>query len=207
MRRFIMKCHRCNGAMVYEKFYSEDGDFFGWRCVVCGEIIDQVILKNRYQQNWNEILYSDYSALMDVVSANFACVEELAFPRPDIPAFHDAMSGRITITRWTTCASFVRNSGLTSFHVDTSCVALFPLLQNWWWAVELSRGLETYRDLSHHTFLISLTFPIQLSTVLLFNRHRWITSTAISGERVEYRGGLLWRIKTSYVRIARKKFP
>ena len=47
----IMKCHRCNGSMIYEKFYSEDGDFFGWRCIVCGEIIDQVILKNRYQQN------------------------------------------------------------------------------------------------------------------------------------------------------------
>ena len=42
-----MKCHRCNGAMAYEKFYGEDGDFFGWRCIVCGEIVDQVILKNR----------------------------------------------------------------------------------------------------------------------------------------------------------------
>lgn len=46
-----MKCHRCNSFMVYEKFYGEDGDFFGWRCIVCGEIIDQVILTNRYQQN------------------------------------------------------------------------------------------------------------------------------------------------------------
>jgi hypothetical protein len=24
----IMKCHRCNGKMVFEQFYSEEGDFF-----------------------------------------------------------------------------------------------------------------------------------------------------------------------------------
>lgn len=46
----IMKCHRCNGSMVREKFYSGEGEFLGWRCVVCGEIIDQVILENRYGQ-------------------------------------------------------------------------------------------------------------------------------------------------------------
>jgi len=50
-----MKCHRCNGSMIYEKFYGEDGDFFGCRCIVCGDIIDQVILKNRYGQNWEKI--------------------------------------------------------------------------------------------------------------------------------------------------------
>ena len=43
-----MKCNRCNGSMIYEKFYGDGETFFGWRCVVCGEIIDQVILKNRY---------------------------------------------------------------------------------------------------------------------------------------------------------------
>jgi hypothetical protein len=42
-----MKCHRCQSIMVYEKFYSSDGEFFGWRCVLCGEIVDQVILENR----------------------------------------------------------------------------------------------------------------------------------------------------------------
>jgi hypothetical protein len=36
--------------MANEKFYGEDGDFFGWRCIVCGEIVDQVILKNRTGQ-------------------------------------------------------------------------------------------------------------------------------------------------------------
>ncbi len=46
-----MKCHRCKGPMICEKFYDGNEEFFGWRCIVCGEIIDDVILKNRYQQN------------------------------------------------------------------------------------------------------------------------------------------------------------
>jgi hypothetical protein len=33
--------------MVYEKFYGTDEHFSGWRCILCGEIVDQVILKNR----------------------------------------------------------------------------------------------------------------------------------------------------------------
>ncbi len=43
-----MKCDRCNGSMVCEHFYTEEGEFLGWRCIICGEIIDQVILQNRY---------------------------------------------------------------------------------------------------------------------------------------------------------------
>ena len=43
-----MKCRRCNGSMVLEQFYSEQGDFLGWRCIICGDIIDQVILENRH---------------------------------------------------------------------------------------------------------------------------------------------------------------
>jgi hypothetical protein len=42
-----MKCHRCGSVMVYERFYSIDEHFLGWRCISCGEIIDQVILENR----------------------------------------------------------------------------------------------------------------------------------------------------------------
>jgi hypothetical protein len=33
--------------MVYERFYSLDEPFSGWRCILCGEIFDQVILENR----------------------------------------------------------------------------------------------------------------------------------------------------------------
>jgi hypothetical protein len=45
----IMRCHRCNGMMVFEKFYGDSEYFFGWRCVLCGEIVDQVILENRLE--------------------------------------------------------------------------------------------------------------------------------------------------------------
>jgi hypothetical protein len=33
--------------MTYEKFYGICEHFHGWRCVVCGEIVDQTILENR----------------------------------------------------------------------------------------------------------------------------------------------------------------
>jgi hypothetical protein len=48
--RFLMKCHRCGGTMVFEKFYGVCEEFFGWRCIFCGEIVDQVILENRLDQ-------------------------------------------------------------------------------------------------------------------------------------------------------------
>lgn len=41
------KCQRCKGAMVYDKFYGLQEQFWGWKCLICGEIIDPVILKNR----------------------------------------------------------------------------------------------------------------------------------------------------------------
>jgi hypothetical protein len=43
-----MKCSKCGGFMHYERFYSEELEgFSGWRCIACGEIIDEVILRNR----------------------------------------------------------------------------------------------------------------------------------------------------------------
>jgi hypothetical protein len=36
--------------MAYERFWGLIEDFFGWRCIYCGEIIDQVILENRMRQ-------------------------------------------------------------------------------------------------------------------------------------------------------------
>jgi hypothetical protein len=33
--------------MTYEKFYGPHEQFLGWRCVYCGEIVDEVILENR----------------------------------------------------------------------------------------------------------------------------------------------------------------
>ncbi|RPI77383.1 MAG: hypothetical protein EHM45_09280 [Desulfobacteraceae bacterium] len=41
------KCVRCMGNLVYNKFYSPREQFWGWQCVICGEIVDPVILENR----------------------------------------------------------------------------------------------------------------------------------------------------------------
>ena len=43
----ITKCFRCNGALTYDKFYSSHGEYWGWKCLICGDIIDHVILNNR----------------------------------------------------------------------------------------------------------------------------------------------------------------
>jgi hypothetical protein len=45
-----MKCYRCGGMMVYERVYSKAEQLKIWRCVLCGEYIDPVILENRQYQ-------------------------------------------------------------------------------------------------------------------------------------------------------------
>ncbi len=43
----LMNCHRCGSLMIHQDFYSADERFSGWRCIGCGEIVDEVILENR----------------------------------------------------------------------------------------------------------------------------------------------------------------
>lgn len=45
-------CRRCQNPMVEEVFVDEGSgssiaSFMGWRCVICGDILDPVILQNR----------------------------------------------------------------------------------------------------------------------------------------------------------------
>lgn len=47
----VMKCLRCGGRMLFEKFYDVSSVFFGWHCVICGEILDPVILLHRLSQD------------------------------------------------------------------------------------------------------------------------------------------------------------
>ena len=44
-------CQRCGGRMIFEKFYDVNNIFFGWHCVICGEILDPVILLHRLSQD------------------------------------------------------------------------------------------------------------------------------------------------------------
>jgi hypothetical protein len=42
-----MQCDRCDNAMVYEQFFGDQERFWWWRCIFCGDIVDDVILENR----------------------------------------------------------------------------------------------------------------------------------------------------------------
>ena len=42
-----MKRLRCNSIMIYDKFYGPHEHFWGWKCVICGEIVDRVVMENR----------------------------------------------------------------------------------------------------------------------------------------------------------------
>jgi hypothetical protein len=47
-----MTCPRCRGLMIGDLFEDIKDDtgrngFLGWRCVLCGEILDPVIVTNR----------------------------------------------------------------------------------------------------------------------------------------------------------------
>ena len=33
--------------MAYEQFFGNQEHFWGWRCIFCGEIVDDVVLENR----------------------------------------------------------------------------------------------------------------------------------------------------------------
>ena len=46
-----MRCQRCGGRMNFEKFYDIYNVFFGWHCIICGEILDPVILLHRLSQD------------------------------------------------------------------------------------------------------------------------------------------------------------
>jgi hypothetical protein len=43
----LTKCPRCRGAVIYDKFCGPHEQFWGWKCLICGEIVDPVILENR----------------------------------------------------------------------------------------------------------------------------------------------------------------
>ena len=50
-KKVSMTCQRCGGRMIFEKFYDVNNVFFGWHCVICGEILDAVILLHRLSQD------------------------------------------------------------------------------------------------------------------------------------------------------------
>ncbi len=41
-----MKCPKCSGLMVSERVQHDFDVSLSWRCIICGKIIDAVILEN-----------------------------------------------------------------------------------------------------------------------------------------------------------------
>jgi hypothetical protein len=42
-----MKCPRCGACMVYENFYADNEPSCSWKCIFCGEYVDDVVMENR----------------------------------------------------------------------------------------------------------------------------------------------------------------
>jgi len=55
-----MKCPRCSKSMIRESYYVDFEMFSGWKCIMCGEVLDPVILNNRRLSRQHEI--TDQSA-------------------------------------------------------------------------------------------------------------------------------------------------
>ncbi len=45
------RCNRCGGFVVPDWFEEGTGVIDGWRCVICGERLDPIILENKRGQS------------------------------------------------------------------------------------------------------------------------------------------------------------
>ena len=52
-RTVEVQCRKCSGRMGFEKFYGPGSTFYGWHCVLCGDILDPVILLHRLSRDAN----------------------------------------------------------------------------------------------------------------------------------------------------------
>ena len=67
IKKESMRCQRCGGRMIFEKFYDVNNVFFGWHCVICGEILDPVILLHRLTQDADLRIPEEEQELMNMV--------------------------------------------------------------------------------------------------------------------------------------------
>jgi len=67
LKKESMHCQRCGGRMIFEKFYDVNNVFFGWHCVICGEILDPVILLHRLTQDADLRIPEEEEELMHMV--------------------------------------------------------------------------------------------------------------------------------------------
>ncbi len=66
-------CQRCNGPMAFEKFYGENDSFFGWHCLMCGDILDPVILLHRLSQDASVAIPEKEEETMALIKKYMGC--------------------------------------------------------------------------------------------------------------------------------------
>ena len=62
-----INCRRCNGRMGFEKFYGPGSSFYGWHCVLCGDILDAVILLHRLSQDASIAIPDNEEEIMSLI--------------------------------------------------------------------------------------------------------------------------------------------
>ena len=53
--------------MAFEKFYGESDSFSGWHCVMCGDILDPVILLHRISQDASVVIPEEEEKTMALI--------------------------------------------------------------------------------------------------------------------------------------------
>lgn len=53
-QRFV-NCPRCGSTMIFKKFFDYGGHSWGWECIFCKDIIEQIPEVGRLpKEDWNE---------------------------------------------------------------------------------------------------------------------------------------------------------
>lgn len=58
-----MRCPRCHGRMIYDHFFSRCENYQAWRCINCGQILDGMIIQNRFLYGKKSAYLSEYERL------------------------------------------------------------------------------------------------------------------------------------------------
>ena len=82
-KKYGIKCQRCKGWMAFEKNYGLNGVFFAWHCVICGDIIDPVILLHRISQNADITIPETEEKIITRIKRNMSARQRRYAPQID----------------------------------------------------------------------------------------------------------------------------
>jgi len=50
LKKVVNSCPKCGGKVTPEKIHSSQGAFDGWKCIMCGDVFDELVLEHRKLQ-------------------------------------------------------------------------------------------------------------------------------------------------------------